>query len=346
MSTRPDLETLTRDARACVTAPARSTVRGQDVGTIRWELFHSGMSLCSQKVRALLAEKNATYRSHDLVIVTEADEHGNVTPAENYHPSFVRLRMEGGRSSGLSLVDGYGGQSDVRSQGFDPCVVPLLVDHELRRVVVDSAQICRYIDEHIDGSKLIPASEPATTLLTRHLQLVDATPHPSLLYGFHPDDRRPTGLREVMSSIYDAKIAALEQLIVDNAADPDLLIAYRAKIKKEAGGKAVSRDRAFQEAARVAAQQAVEHLASDLRSGGGPWLLGANFSLADLVWGVSLLRMKYLGLASLWVDAPEIELYVERLTLRESLRSEALQATSDSMPPSDYMSAPQVASEC
>lgn len=340
MTDATEFELMVQAARRCVRDPARSTtVRSAERHPVRFELFHAGMSLCSQKVRSVLDEKQATYLSHDLVIICQRLEQGGVLPAENYDPDYVRLRLEGGDLNGAVLVSSYRGQSDVTTQGFDPCVVPLLVDHETQTVVIDSLAICRHLDEALPGTELFPEDGAATAMVDKHVRIVDAMPHPSMLYGFHPDDRRPQELRDVMATVYDNKVVALEMLQRENAQDARLVAAYGAKIIKESGGKAVSRDRAFQESRRAAGRQAVMQLAEDLTPSEGPWIAGDRFSMADLFWGVSLIRMKYLGLASVWEDLPSVTNYLERLSERPSLQTEAVRATMQSLPPSKHLTA-------
>ncbi|MGD9922628.1 MAG: hypothetical protein AB7V13_14485, partial [Pseudorhodoplanes sp.] len=125
MMTAPDLmlPMMLKAARAAIVDPARSfNVRAPADAEVRFELFHAMGSLCSQKVRAVMEEKSLAYRSNAMVVG------GRAIPAENYHPDYVRLRLRGGKDIGASIVTGYTGNVSVDAVGFDPCVVPLLVD--------------------------------------------------------------------------------------------------------------------------------------------------------------------------------------------------------------------------
>ncbi|NJL41659.1 MAG: hypothetical protein HC899_36970 [Leptolyngbyaceae cyanobacterium SM1_4_3] len=86
------------------------------------ELYHALGSLCSQKVKLVLAEKNLEWKSHPLNLLT----------FENLQPSYIQLNSKG--------------------------VVPTLI-HD-GKVITDSATIIRYLDEQFPHPKLIPA-EPA-----------------------------------------------------------------------------------------------------------------------------------------------------------------------------------------
>ncbi|WP_238587319.1 glutathione S-transferase family protein [Cupriavidus sp. IDO] len=125
-------------------------------------------------------------------------------------------------------------------------------------------------------------------------------------------------------------------MIDANADDAELVAAYRAKIAKERGGKSVCHDAAFPRAARRHVAGVLTDLDHALGSS-TPYLRGESFSLGDVLWGVNLVRMAYLGLASMWENLPNVERYVDALVKRPSLCKEAVQATVDSMPPSRYM---------
>ena len=53
--------------------------------TPRFALYHAANSICSQKVRVVLAQLQLSYSSHAL----------NIFAGETYLPSYVRLRLLG-----------------------------------------------------------------------------------------------------------------------------------------------------------------------------------------------------------------------------------------------------------
>ena len=101
-------------------------------GTPRFELYHFALSLCSQKVRATLAEKAVAYSAHDINL--------SMPLLGNYDPAYVRLRLAANPNAELAI--GYTGRSSVETEGFDPAVVPTLVDHHGACVIADSVRIC------------------------------------------------------------------------------------------------------------------------------------------------------------------------------------------------------------
>jgi glutathione S-transferase len=339
MADEQKVSALTSAANAGLKDPKRSfNVRAGASQKLRFELYHASISLCSQKVRAVLAEKMAPFASHDLSIISLKSPSGEVIAAENYHPAYVRLRLHGGKSLGRPLVSGYTGATSVDTEGFDPCVVPLLVDHDRGEVVVDSMRICAYIDREVSSSpQLVPASPSAAEVVMAQVAIVDKLPNGRFLYGFHPDnDQRPDALKRVMADIYNNKIMALQKYMLENADDEDLVAAYRSKIAKEAGAKPVQRNAAFQREGRAMAEEAIHDLEADLKTRNDEWVCGSDFTLADVVWGVQLFRMQYLGLAMLWADRPAVSAYVARLYRRASIREEALKASAQYLPPSEH----------
>ena len=337
MTTDAPLMEMAAAARAAMQDPGRSTIVGERANP-RFELFHAASSLCSQKVRTVLFEKRLSYRSNDMLILSTMGRDG-VVPAEHYSPAYVRLRLIAARASGRDFVNGYSGRTSVETEGFDPCVVPLLVDYEAGRVVADSRQICCYLDAvSRQPLQLVPDDPAANAEVLRQVAIVDRIPNGALLYGFHPDaDLRPGPLKLTMETVYDHKIASLEKLIAAHADAPELVAAYRAKIVKESGGRRLRHDPAFQRAARDRTGDLLKALERDLAAGSFSCLAGHAFSLADVLWGVNLVRLNYLGLASMWEGLPHVGRYFDALVQRPSLCREAIQATTDSMPPSAYM---------
>ena len=319
--------------------PARNRiVAGSTGATPRFELYHAGLSVCSQKVRAVLAEKGQAYRSHEMVILNSRGIYSEgLTPAENYRPDYVRLRMHGGRALGTSYADKHTGRSSVESEGFDPCVVPTLVDHERSEVVVDSIRICQHLVKEVEeGASLVPADEAGARAVMQQVSIVDRSPQPALLYGFHPDDdQRPDFIKQVMSNVYDLKVEALEMLVKENSADTALVAAYQSKIAKELAGKNLARDKDFQRTIRAEVKQIIDDLDRQLEAMGGPWVCGPEFTLADVVWGVSLYRLHWLGLASLWEDLTQVREYTRRIYRRPSIRDQVINYPSP-MPPSPH----------
>ena len=287
--------------------PRHSNI-GKSLGRPRFELYHSAPSLCSHKVRTTLGELAIPYRSHDMNIMPA----GRALP-ENYHPSYVRMRLLGQDERGF--VSSYTGQSSVATEGLDPCVVPTLVDHEAQRVVVDSSEICKYIDAFSeDGKRLIPDGMEAA--IQAQLDVIDRAPHVAALYGANPDgDRRPGELPKRLAGVQDRKIKNLRRVMRKLKAGDPVLAAYESKIAKELASKGfVSTPQKMRDTYAAMRAHAAD-LEAQLARHEGPWALGQEFTLADVVWTCSLFRLKWLGLGDTFEGNSEtrrVEQYTQR----------------------------------
>ena len=109
------------------------------------ELYSAPESLCSQKVKLVLAEKNLEWKSHLLNLLT----------FENLQPVYIQLNPKG--------------------------VVPTLI-HD-GRVVTDSAVIVQYLDEKFPHPKLTPAEPTLQEKMTAWIELQNQFPMRELMYG-------------------------------------------------------------------------------------------------------------------------------------------------------------------
>lgn len=324
---RTRFNTLRDLANAPLTDPDKNRTLGN--GTPRFELYHFALSVCSQKVRTCLAEKNASYIAHDI----------NIQPG-NYHPDYIRLRLSG--ETDRNMARDYTGRSSMESEGFDPAVVPTLLDLEQALVLVDSVRICAHVDKVCNGgTELFPAALRQT--ITSEIAIVDATPHVAILYGAHPDgDFRPEKIRSVMPGIHDRKIAKLRHALDQAGDDPDIRAAIDAKISKERAGKDFV---ANPEAMRASVREIIEIVAAlDTRlADRRKWVCGDAFTMADVQWAVSLFRLKWIGMAFCWqgghalnaLPRQRVHAYSSRLFDRPSFRVSVIDWPG--VPPSEYV---------
>lgn len=305
----PDkLENLVAATNAPLNDPDMNRTVGS--GTPRFELYHFALSLCSQKVRICLVEKGAGFVAHDINLQSPL--------LGNYDPAYVKLRMTA--HPGTDYATGYTGRSSVSSEGFDPAVVPTLVDWPEDRVVVDSLAICRHIDRAVDpANSLVP--EHIAPQVLEELAIVDATPHVAVLYGAHPDiDFRPERLKSGMPGVHDRKIGKIETARALVADDASLAAAYDAKIAKEKAGKHHVTTPDNMRASVDEILRIVRDLDQRIDSG-STWICGDQLTLVDLFWAISLFRMKWLGMAFAWegghllndIQSPAVANYAARL---------------------------------
>ena len=109
------------------------------------ELFCAPESLCSQKVKLVLAEKQLVWKSHSLNLLT----------FDNLQPNYIRLNPKG--------------------------VVPTLI-HE-GRVITDSAVIVRYLDEQFPHPSLVPAEPGSKEKMNNWIALQNQFPTREMIYG-------------------------------------------------------------------------------------------------------------------------------------------------------------------
>ncbi len=312
-------ERTIRDYVAAANAQLTDPNRNRQIGTgaARFELYHAPLSICSQKVRATLAEKGAAFQSHDMRIMPPLNE--------NFHPDYIRLRMQG--AGGREMVSGFTGRSSVRSEGFDPAVVPTLVDLAEDRVLVDSAAICDHVNRvHEGGPDLIPASLKREIL--REIEIVDGLPQVALHYGAHPNgDFRPEWLSDELRGAHDAKILKLMEGRSLAVGHPKLTAAYDAKIRKEAAARQYIRSPDLMRKATAEVLSAIANLEETLEDK-KLWLMGDSFTLADVMWAVTLFRLQWLGMGFTWQGGhalngqrhDRVAAYAKRLFARPSVR--------------------------
>ena len=330
-----DFDTLVANARSEF---GRTSVVQEDPGTDpRFEVYHAYMSVCSQKVRMVLHEKGVPYLSNEMAIVSGKGVFSEeFSIAENYRPGYVRLRSHGAGADRMSkLATGHTMRTSVDTEGFDACVVPTLVDLEKRQVVVDSSVIVEYIDREVSsGTPLIP-SGPLEAEVRRQIKINDGIPMGGILYGFLKDDPRPDFMKAAMDGVYDNKKEALERLIEENKDDAELVRTYRAKIEKEMKGKTLYKNQEYLSGILKEFEELIRNLDLDLEKSSGPWICGDQYTMADVLWTVSLYRIHWLGHKGLWKDKPRVAEYAMRLYKRPSTQSAIIQFPNP-MPPSPH----------
>ncbi len=302
----PSLHTLVNEARSALNS-AGARVGPQAPGTPRYELFSAPASVCSQKVRAVLAQHDQAYLSHSV----------DLFGGQTYLPAYVRLRLIGCDDMGAALVSHHSGSTSVAyGGGCDAAVVPTLVDWEMGEIVVDSKRICHHIDAHADHK---PSSLRPTHLAARideQIDIIDNLPNYQMLSGLPPGlDRRPDALRGKTGVAFAlSKVERCDRYLAEHADDEALVRAYRAKRAKELDAARQLFTESAMRTAYAKAEAACDALEQELSRAGTEWLLDDLVTLADLYWGVELTRMHNLGADTFWKDGarPALAAYAER----------------------------------
>jgi len=224
-------------------------------------LFHYGGAPCAQRVRFALAEKGIR-RGPDVAWRSAAPEHLEAAPGTYIGRPVSLPRQE-------NLTEDYA--------AIHPnLVVPALVHDGVLHI--ESVDIIDYIDGELPGPALVPTGEDGDrcrALVQRAAELQRSV--------------RYVTYRWSLGGI--AKLSAKKQQEVQRLDSPDspdqLADFYRrfsnGEISEEAFAEHVSRlGEGFTE---------VERLLGDERS----WLCGAEFSMADVLWAVKVVRISEAG---------------------------------------------------
>ncbi len=307
-----EIDSLARETRGTL-GYADDGVAGASGAPLRYELFHSAKSICSQKVRAVLAHHEIPYLDREM----------DVMKGDNFTPSYVHLRLLGCERIGAPLAKSHKGSTSVKSAGCDPCVVPTLIDWEQNAVLVDSKRICLELDETVaEENKLMPKA--LADDISRELEHVDDLPNVQMLLAKAPGgvDTNVAKLG-LNSGIYTgSRIEFCRRFMEKSADDPRLMEAYSAKIDKEScAASELFSDQAVEIAYDVA-ENACGELEKKLAKRGSAWLFGDKVTMADVFWGIELLRFRNLGTASFWDDGrlPHVAHYVSAVSALPSIR--------------------------
>lgn len=285
--------------------------RGELVGndrTPRFELFHAAASICSQKVRCVLAQHGIPYVSHAM----------NMFLGETYLPDYVRLRMLGCRRLGGALAHHHSGSTSTEKGGCDGAVVPTLVDRRSADILVDSKRICLFLDVQAPEERRLRPTDAAPAI-DEQLAIVDDLPNYQMLMGRTPGrDERPESRNDMLGAFSMRKVAWCDRHLRENAQDETLTRAYTAKRSKEASAADELFSSEAMNAAYGRADASLHDLERELARRTGVWLFGERLTMADLFWGIELLRMKDVGVSCFWRDG-RLPLVEGFLTVVEAL---------------------------
>lgn len=255
-----------------------------------FELYHNDFSLCSKKIRMCLAELGISYASHHIDLI------------------------ETGSYETLSR----------RFLAVNPAaLVPVLV-HE-GHPVCESHDILLYAARHsATPDALVPPDAPTRALMQDWIDR-------SSLTGDDPTQSLEASAGNCVPGLTVPLFAAmirdipvhriLEGLLFHRLKQRPLVFLV-LKAKRLAGVPSLPPVRKAVLASRRHMERHLDAFARQLAQSGGPWITGAQFTLADVSWAVILERLREADwVAELIVPRPAVAAYWQRLRARPSYTS-------------------------
>ena len=190
------------------------------------------------------------------------------------------------------------------------CKIPTLV-HD-GRPVIQSSEIARYLDERFPETALQPDNPAARATMREWIAEEQEYLFPLIVtLSFNLMMK----LRSIGFGMEQLKEWSLRHPDQERAQD------YLRRVSGPA-------DRAAVDAAAAKFHWHLTHLERTLKAGGGPWICGPDYSLADICVAPILDRVEYLDLTRLWADLPAVGGWYERMKARP--------AFAEATPPFDY----------
>jgi glutathione S-transferase len=256
--------------------------------TAEFELYHNDFSLCSKKIRMCLAELGIPYVGHPIDLI----ETGGY---ETLSPRFLAVNPAG--------------------------LVPVLVHRG--RPVYESHEILLYAAAHAKGAEpLVPPDDATRALMQRWIDR-------SSLVG---DDPIAGAAASAGNCVPGLTLPLFAAMIRDIPARRILegLLFHRLKqrpilflLLKALGPARLASLPALRRAVLTSRRHMERHLAAlerQLGTSGGPWIAGAELTLADVSWAVVFERLREAD----WADGlltPVLRAYWDRLRARASYRA-------------------------
>lgn len=178
-------------------------------------------------------------------------------------------------------------------------VVPSLVHGG--SAIVDSAVIIEYLDEVFpEPTALVPHDAVERAAMRSFIRYTDEVPTPAV--------RIPSYNLAFLPHFRDMSEADFIALAESKPLRKEFLLSMgRTGFTAQEMSNALERLR-----------RAIVRMSETLRVHGGPWLMGSNFTLADVAIMPVIVRMEDLGLGALWEHLTEIGQWLDAIRARPS----------------------------
>ncbi|XP_053527084.1 ganglioside-induced differentiation-associated protein 1-like 1 isoform X1 [Artibeus jamaicensis] len=264
-------------------------------------LYHWTQSFSSQKVRLVIAEKGLACEERDV----------SLPQSEHKEPWFMRLNL---------------GEE-----------VPVIIHRD--NIISDYDQIIDYVERTFTGENVVAlmpeAGSPQHARVLQYRELLDALPMDAYTHGciLHPELTTDSMIPKYATAEIRRHLASAttDLMKLDHEEEPQLSEPYLSKQKKLMA-KILEHDdvnylkKILGELAMVLDQIEAELEKRKLENEGQKcelWLCGCAFTLADVLLGATLHRLKFLGLSKkYWEDGsrPNLQSFFERVQKRFAFR--------------------------
>ncbi|XP_061293645.1 ganglioside-induced differentiation-associated protein 1-like 1 isoform X2 [Bos javanicus] len=264
-------------------------------------LYHWTQSFSSQKVRLVIAEKGLACEERDV----------SLPQSEHKEPWFMRLNL---------------GEE-----------VPVIIHRD--NIISDYDQIIDYVERTFTGEHVVAlmpeAGSPQHARVLQYRELLDALPMDAYTHGciLHPELTTDSMIPKYATAEIRRHLAnaTTDLMKLDHEEEPQLSEPYLSKQKKLMA-KILEHDdvsylkKILGELAMVLDQIEAELEKRKLENEGQKcelWLCGCAFTLADVLLGATLHRLKFLGLSKkYWEDGsrPNLQSFFERVQKRFAFR--------------------------
>jgi glutathione S-transferase len=177
-------------------------------------------------------------------------------------------------------------------------VVPTLVHNG--QPIPDSSVICEYVDEVFDGAALTPREATARALMRAWMRYFEEVPTVAIRVPSFNKLFVKSLKQERSAAEFDAMTGKMPlrkhfyQLMTDNGFPEQLVAESLEKLRK-----------------------CLVRVAKALTDR-GPFLMGEQYTVADIVLVPTIVRMQDLGLNHIWQDLPAIQTWFDRVQSRPS----------------------------
>lgn len=194
----------------------------------------------------------------------------------------------------------------------------------------DAHNIVLHADEFFPQSTKLFPKDDKTDIVKEQFDLACSVFVEALTYGEAPGGPKlPWQMRGMMKSNHGKKYNMLTKKLNEHRDDPYLKACYESKmaiLTKQI--EILDSEKQLSDivnATKIIMKQLNKQLEEGPAKDGG-WLCGENYTIADMQWGLTLVRLHIRGYHDLlWGDYPAIEAYCQKIMARPAIQKAVIQ---------------------